>query len=177
MIDVVDYDPAWPSAFAVLDDRYREALAGVPIKAVEHVGSTAVPGLAAKPVIDVDIIVADEHVLRACAALVAIGYKPLGEMGVPQRWSFRAPPGPIRTNTYVIVEDCLSLRNHLGVRDVLRKDPAMRAEYGDLKKQLALTLDDIDAYVEAKSSLLQKILLQAGIGPAELEAIEQINKA
>jgi GrpB-like predicted nucleotidyltransferase (UPF0157 family) len=177
MIVVVDYDPAWLSTFAVLDARYREALVGVPLIGIEHVGSTAVPGLAAKPVIDVDIIVTDEHVRSACSALEAIGYKSLGEMGVPQRWAFLAPSGPIRTNTYVTVEGCLSLRNHLGVRDVLRSDPTLRAEYGNVKMQLALTLDDIDSYVEAKSAVIQRILSRAGIGSAERKVIELVNKA
>ena len=74
MIEVCEYDPAWPEKFAALRGEYAEALAaaGVPVVAIEHVGSTAVPGLAAKPVIDCDIVVEDEHVSAASSALEAL---------------------------------------------------------------------------------------------------------
>jgi GrpB-like predicted nucleotidyltransferase (UPF0157 family) len=176
VIEVVDYDPRWPEQFAELARRYEAALRGVPVLAIEHVGSTAVPGLAAKPVIDVDIVVAEEHVAATAAALEAIGYEPRGEQGVPQRWAFQAPEGTITTNTYVTLAGCLSLRNHLGVRDVLRADPDLRAEYGALKARLAASLDDIDAYVEAKSVVLQQVLARAGLGPDEQRLIDDLNR-
>jgi GrpB-like predicted nucleotidyltransferase (UPF0157 family) len=99
-------------------------------------GSTSVPGLAAEPTIDIDIVVAEGDVEAATAALVAIGYEPLGDLGIPNRYAFEPPPGSVRTNTHVVVDGCLSLRNHLAVRDVLRRDQALRDEYGSLKKSL-----------------------------------------
>jgi GrpB-like predicted nucleotidyltransferase (UPF0157 family) len=176
MIEVVDYDHRWPADFEILRDRYRAALAGVPVVGIEHVGSTAVPGLAAKPVLDVDIVVAEDAVTAAVAALTAIGYEPLGEMGVPQRWMCRAPAGGIRTNTYVTVDGCLSLRNHLAVRDVLRADEALRSEYSDVKQRLAREVDDIDEYVEKKSGIVQRILERAGFTEEERATIAAINR-
>jgi GrpB-like predicted nucleotidyltransferase (UPF0157 family) len=143
---------------------------------IEHVGSTSVPGLAAKPIIDVDIVVPEAAVDAAISALAAIGYEPLGEMGIPRRWVCRAPDGEIRTNTYVVVDGSLSLRNHLAVRNVLRDDEALRAEYAEVKKRLARQVDDIDEYVEAKSAVLQRILEQAGITDDERAQIEEINR-
>src|SRR5258708_39430665 len=96
------------------------AAAGVAIVAIEHVGSTSVPGLAAKPIIDCDLIVSGADVSAASSVLVSLGFTPLGELGIPQRWAFKEPARLAGTNTYVIVDGCLSLRNHLAVRDVLR---------------------------------------------------------
>ncbi|GAA5088711.1 GrpB-like predicted nucleotidyltransferase (UPF0157 family) [Thermocatellispora tengchongensis] len=85
MIRIVDYDPAWPDRFEALRKDYAQALeAGcVPAISIEHVGSTSVPGLAAKPVIDCDIVVA-EHVEAATDVLIGLGFSPLGELGIPQ---------------------------------------------------------------------------------------------
>lgn len=100
MIEVVDYDEQWPVQFEVLRERYEIALDGVPMVSIEHVGSTSVPGLAAKPIIDIDIVVPEEAVDAGVSALVAIGYEPVGGLGVPKRWMCRAPADGIRTNTY-----------------------------------------------------------------------------
>jgi GrpB-like predicted nucleotidyltransferase (UPF0157 family) len=179
VIEVVDYDERWPAQFEILRARYEAALAGVPVVGIEHVGSTSVPGLAAKPVIDVDVVVpadAEDAVDAAIAALAEIGYEPLGDMGVPQRWVCRAPEGGIRTNTYVTVDGCLSLRNHLAVRDVLRADEVLRDEYSAVKQRLAGELDDIDEYVEQKSGVLQRILERAGLTEEERATIAGINR-
>ena len=90
----------------------------VPVMAIEHVGSTSVPGLAAKPVIDCDIVVGEAYVAAAGGVLISLGFAPLGELGIPQRWAFKEPARLSGTNTYVIVDGCLSLRNHLALRDV-----------------------------------------------------------
>jgi GrpB-like predicted nucleotidyltransferase (UPF0157 family) len=111
VITVVDYDPAWPAIFAALAARYAAALvaAGVPVVAIEHVGSTSVPELAAKPVIDCDIIVTADQAGPASDVLVSLGFTPMGDLGIAERWAFREPAGYPRTNTYVIADGCLSL--------------------------------------------------------------------
>jgi len=123
VITVVEYDPAWPERFEVLREEYATAMsaAAVPVVAIEHVGSTSVPGLAAKPVIDCDVVVAEAHVAAASSVLMSLGFAPLGQLGIPLRWAFKEPARLSRTNTYVVVAGCLSLRNHLAVRDVLRQ--------------------------------------------------------
>jgi GrpB-like predicted nucleotidyltransferase (UPF0157 family) len=173
VITVVDYDPAWPERFESLRAEYAAAMAaaGVPVVAIEHVGSTSVPGLAAKPIIDVDIVVPAADAAAATGVLISLGFTPQGDLGVPLRWAFRAPARLARTNTYVIVEGCLSLRNHLAVRDVLRTDEALRDEYAVVKKQAGVRLDDIDQYVLAKNGIVQKILTAAGLTDAERASI------
>ncbi|MBO0830681.1 MAG: GrpB family protein [Actinobacteria bacterium] len=173
MITVVEYDPAWPERFEVLRREYAAAMAaaGVPVIAIEHVGSTSVPGLAAKPIIDCDIIVAQPQVTAASDVLISLGFTPQGELGIPQRWAFKAPERLAGTNTYVTVDGCLSLRNHLGVRDVLRANAELRAEYAAVKLHAGAHAVTIDEYLQAKSGVVQKILASAGLTDAERASI------
>lgn len=175
-IVVVDYDPQWPAAFATIRMSLHLALAEVPIVAIEHVGSTSVPGLAAKPIIDIDVIVDQSNVGGAIDALESIGYASLGDLGVPGRYALQAPQGAIRQNTYVTVHGCLSLRNHLGLRDVLRSDPELRDEYSSVKRRLVTETDDIDVYIDGKTDIIQRILDRAGLGRHELVEIEGLNR-
>ncbi len=177
MITVLGYDASWPNEFVELAGRYRGALAGVAIVAIEHIGSTAVPGLAAKPVIDIDIVVEPAAVTDAATALGQLGYTARGELGIEHRWAFMAPPHVRPTNTYVVIEGSLAHRNHIAVRDVLRSDAALRDEYGALKRRLAETSDDIESYVEGKSALLSVILERAGLDATDRATVEQANRA
>lgn len=174
VITVVDYDLAWPRRFAALRHEYAQAMvvAGVPVVAIEHVGSTSVPGLAAKPVIDCDIVVAPADVAAAAAVLVRLGFRPLGELGIPQRWAFKEPGRLARTNTYVIVDGSLSLRNHLCVRDMLRSSAALREEYAAVKKRVAATAANIDEYGRGKNAVVQRILAAGGLSEAERASID-----
>jgi GrpB-like predicted nucleotidyltransferase (UPF0157 family) len=175
VIEVVEYDEAWPLWFEQLRVRYRRLLADLAVVGIEHVGSTSVPGLAAKPVIDVDIVVERNDVRAALAALVAAGFESRGDLGVVDRYAVQLADDPIRTNTYVIVRGSLSLRNHLAVRDELRSNPLLRDEYGALKRRLASETGDIDDYVGRKSPLLQHILERAGFTEAELADVARAN--
>jgi GrpB-like predicted nucleotidyltransferase (UPF0157 family) len=174
VITVVDYDPAWPERFEQLRTLYAGALAeaGVPVVAIEHVGSTSVPGLAAKPVIDCDIIVAAPDVDAAGNVLVALGFRPLGELGIPQRWAFKEPARLAGTNTYVTVDGCLSLRNHLAVRDVLRADAVLRDEYAEVKRRVGAAAGDIEEYGRGKNAMVQRILAAAGLTDTERASID-----
>jgi len=176
MLIVVDYDPDWPRLFDQLVDELRPLLADVEVRSFEHVGSTSVPGLAAKPIIDLDIVVPGDQVTAAIGALEAGGYEYLGEMGVPQRHAFRRPTPP-KVNTYVVVEGSLSLRNHLALRDVLRRDDALRDRYSAVKKALADETDDIDAYVDGKTDMVLEILAAADFAADELAEFERINRS
>jgi GrpB-like predicted nucleotidyltransferase (UPF0157 family) len=173
VIVVVDYDPAWAERFDWLRAEYADALsvAGVPVVAIEHVGSTSVPGLAAKPIIDCDIVVEEPDVEAASAVLVGLGFEPLGELGIPQRWAFDEPERFAGTNTYVIVAGSLSLRNHLAVRDVLRANAALRDEYGAVKKRVGAAAEDIYAYGADKNDMVQRILAAAGLSDEDRASI------
>jgi GrpB-like predicted nucleotidyltransferase (UPF0157 family) len=174
VIAVVEYDAAWPLRFEQLRREYTEAMAaaGVPVMAIEHVGSTSVPGLAAKPVIDCDIVVAEQDVTVASEVLTGLGFTPLGELGIPLRWAFKEPARLAGTNTYVVVEGSLSLRNHLAVRDTLRADPDLREQYAAVKRRVGATAANIDEYGQGKNAMIQRILAAAGLTDAERASID-----
>ena len=174
MIVVTEYDPGWPRRFEELRREYAAAMAdaGVPVVAIEHVGSTSVPGLAAKPVIDCDIVVAGRDVAAASDVLAGLGFVPLGELGIPLRWAFKEPGRLSGTNTYVIVEGSLALRNHLAVRETLRADPGLREQYAAVKRRAGATAADIDEYGREKNATVQRILAAAGLTDAERASID-----
>lgn len=173
---VVPYDPQWPHRFEEIAASLRDALGALPVVAIEHVGSTSVPDLAAKPVIDVDVVVTRDIVRAAVAAIASAGYEPLGEMGVPDRFAFRSPVGAPRQNIYVTVVGSLALRNHLGLRDTLRACPDLRDEYGAVKLALAARTDDIDVYVDGKTDIVLRILQKVGLAQHELDELEGVNR-
>jgi len=177
VIVLVEYDPAWPERFEMLRREYADAMAaaGVPVVAIEHAGSTSVPGLAAKPIIDCDIIVAESEVTAASTVLMTLGFTPLGELGIPQRWAFGEPARLAGTNTYVIVGGCLSLRNHLGVREVLRANAGLRDEYAAVKRAAGAHAANIDEYGQLKGPVLQKVLAAAGLSETERASIAANN--
>jgi GrpB-like predicted nucleotidyltransferase (UPF0157 family) len=177
VIEVVEYDERWPELFGQLSDRYRELLDGVEVVAIEHVGSTSVHGLVAKPVIDVDVVVEREHLAAALAAFADAGFELRGDLGIEDRHAVVDRNESIRTNTYVVVAGSLALRNHLAVRDVLRADAELRTDYGELKQQLAASINDVDLYVAAKSPVLQRILARAGMSDDDRVRIADANVA
>jgi GrpB-like predicted nucleotidyltransferase (UPF0157 family) len=102
---------------------------------------------------------------------MSLGFMPLGELGIPQRWAFKEPARLSGTNTYVIVDGCLSLRNHLAMRDTLRVDAALRDEYAAVKRQAGIRAANIGEYGQAKTGMVQKILAAAGLTAAERASI------
>src|SRR5205085_12678283 len=148
-IVVVDHDPEWPERFVA--ERARLA----PILGVEvhHIGSTAVPGLAAKPVIDLMALVGDIH--APIARLVAeAGYQYPRTMGpqTDRRAWLCHPSLELRLHHLHLTDDAALLARHLAFRDALRADAALRAEYAALKRELATRFRaNRDAYTEAKT--------------------------
>ncbi|WP_416952226.1 GrpB family protein [Nocardioides sp. T5] len=177
-IEVVDWSPRWAEQFDEVATVLRTALADVASARVEHVGSTSVPGLAAKPVLDVDVIVDAHDVPQAIAALEGVGYVHRGDLGVTGREAFHAPDGP-RRNVYVCVAGTANVRNHLAVRDVLRSRDDLREAYAAVKRALAADpAMDIDTYLAGKSAVLQQVLEASGeLTQAELDAIRRLNGA
>jgi GrpB-like predicted nucleotidyltransferase (UPF0157 family) len=175
-IIVVDYDPSWPRTFESLRSAVWKAVADIVIS-IEHVGSTAVPGLAAKPVIDIDVIVPEGDISAGIARLGGLGYEHRGDLGVPQREAFRRPRDSPPHNLYLCPSTSPALANHLAIRDHLRANPADALSYGNLKKRLAREFThDIDGYVEGKTSFLVEILRQLGFPKDILVEIERINR-
>ena len=176
-VQVVEYSPEWPETFERLRSNVWPAVADIALN-VEHVGSTSVPGLKAKPVIDVCIVVASrKEVLPCIERLGTIGYIHQGTLGVPDREAFRRPDDLPRHHLYLSPRDSLSLRNHLGFRDYLRSHPEAAREYGELKASLAIRFPtDIDSYIVGKSEFILHILGEIGLGEDELTEIRRINQ-
>ncbi len=174
---VVPWDARWPVQFESIRRELGAACTSIPVRSIEHVGSTSVPGLAAKPVIDIAVVVADSDVRGAIAALEKVGYRHLGERGIPDRHAFAATANSPARHVYVVVDGSLALRNQLAVRDVLRGDPDLRRRYGELKLALAARdIEDMDAYVAAKSPVLHEVLrASARFSPGELARIAALN--
>jgi len=176
-IVVVDYDPTWPTVFEHIRSVVWSVVCDV-ATAIEHVGSTSVPALASKPVVDMTVVVPTENDVRtAIERLAGIGYRHRGDLGVQGREAFTAPASLPKHHLYLCPSNSLALRNHLVVRDYLRCHPDIAAEYGALKKRLANQFPhDIDRYIDGKAELILKILRTASFSPDELERIEGLNR-
>ena len=149
-IIIVESDPMWPAEFERLRVRAADAVGDVAV-AIEHIGSTAVPGLAAKPVIDLVVVVEPQDLQTAVERLVAIGYVHRGNLGVEGREAFEVPEGERGHHLYVSPTDSEELRAQLAFRDRLQKNPALAAEYAALKRELAVRFrDDRPGYTDAK---------------------------
>lgn len=175
-IIIVDYNPDWPLQFEEIKVDLEAALSNVQYISIQHVGSTSVPSLSAKPILDIDVIVKKEHVQTAIKAICShSGYESKGEWGIPGRWALRNPSLlPVR-NLYVCEDGCQALRNHLALRDTLRKNAELRDEYGRVKREIAATTANIEVYGEAKNDVVEKILKEAGFSDRDRNAIRDVN--
>jgi GrpB-like predicted nucleotidyltransferase (UPF0157 family) len=168
---VVDYDSLWPLTFAALQFPIWEALRGVALS-VEHVGSTSIPGLAAKPIIDIDAIVPSHADMRATIErLAALGYVHCGNLGIEDREAFENPAGLPAHHLYACVQGSAVLVNHLALRDCLRRDPSAASAYGQLKKQLAEQFP-----ADGKTEFLLDLLRSAGVPDTDLLTIRYANR-
>lgn len=192
-VEIIEYRDVWPSEFRALAGRLRSALGPLALR-IDHIGSTAVPGLAAKDVIDIQITVASlDDAIRT--ALESIGYThiaritgdhpPANSSAAYQldrsddqwrKWFFRAPAGSRPTNTHVRLAGRANQRYPLLFRDYLRTHPATAAAYAELKRRLAAELRDPDTYPDVKDPAVDLIYLAAEewaattgwvIGPAD----------
>jgi GrpB-like predicted nucleotidyltransferase (UPF0157 family)/transcriptional regulator with XRE-family HTH domain len=161
-IVVVDYDPTWPQTFDRLRVLVEPALAGLPAR-VEHVGSTAVPGLAAKPIIDIDVVVDSAGAVPgAIERLCGLGYRHEGNGGVPGREAFEPPPGLPVHHLYVVVSGSRSHLDHVLFRDLLRRDPEAAASYAAEKRRHAHLLPaNRPEYEDAKSVIIEALIANA----------------
>ncbi len=175
---VCPYSEEWPRQFSKL-----KALLWIKVSdlalAIEHVGSTSVQGLAAKPIIDIDIVISDLSLLPQIAdKLASLGYEHRGNLGIENREAFRHPQPEIKHNLYVCPSHSEALLNHLSLRDALRENTALRDEYGSLKFRLAEKFpNSIDDYIEGKTDFILKVLAKGNLGKDSLEAIRKMNLA
>lgn len=178
-LEIVDYDPAWSDQFLELRARLWPTVQSAAL-AIEHVGSTAVPGLASKPILDLDIVIGERAALPMVAAgLATLGYRHCGNLGIEDRAAFQMPEeSSVAHHLYVCLQGSAGLRNHLALREHLRAHPEAVAAYAALKRELARRdPTDIDRYIEGKTAFIVDILAQHGFAAAELSAIVSANVA
>jgi len=158
---VVDYDPGWVGTFRELRGRIKSSLGSLP-QSIEHVGSTSVPGTAAKPIIDIDVVLKSESDLpKAIEELGKAGYSHLGDLGVAGREAFESPPALPPHHLYLVILGGREYGRHLRFRDYLKSHPEEREKYSALKKSLALKFrDDREGYTEAKTAFIEEALRQ-----------------
>jgi GrpB-like predicted nucleotidyltransferase (UPF0157 family) len=161
-ITIADYDPQWPEQFETLRSRIAAALSDLAI-AIEHIGSTAVPGLAAKPLIDIDVLLrSDADLPLVISKLALLGYDHQGDLGVPGREAFRAPPDDFPHHLYVCPPDSREYRRHIAFRDHLRTHPKDAKAYATLKRSLARKFgDQREGYTQAKSEFIADVVRRA----------------
>ena len=165
-IEIVEYNPDWPRLFE------REAAAilkacGPRVVEVHHVGSTAVPGLAAKPVLDVMPVAAGPaEALEAVPRMASLGYRYRGENGIAGRCYFeKAVDGRIVAHVHMFPPDHSAIRRHLVFRDYLRAHPDAAHDYERLKRDLAAKhRNDREAYTDAKAAFIEGIIAAAAMG-------------
>lgn len=186
-IVIEEYSPTWALAFQQLRSVYIAHLADL-ITDVQHVGSTSVVGLAAKPIIDIDLIISSKDTLGAVIEkLQVLGYDHLGNLGIDDREAFKPQSDQVpynshfpawpKHNLYVCPANSNSLKNHLAFRDFLRNNSGTASAYGDLKKRLVLENSyDIDRYVERKTPFITAVLRAAGFDEQAISRITQNNR-
>ena len=174
-IVIVDYDPLWPEQFAAEAARVQAALGDDLVITVEHFGSTAVPGLSAKPIIDLLVAVRSLPEVRqsGISALESLGYSYWSDDPAPDRMFFvkGLPPHGPRSHHVHVVEPGVSQDPRLGefsfadrllFRDVLRADPEEALRYETLKRELAAEFpDDREAYTNGKTSYIYDVMQKA----------------
>jgi GrpB-like predicted nucleotidyltransferase (UPF0157 family) len=162
-VRVVPHDAAWPALFEHEAERIRAALDGLPLQ-LEHVGSTSVPGLSAKPIIDIMAGRPPESPVEPyVAALERAGYVHRGERGIPGREFFRRGD-PRAYHVHMVTVGSPLWHEHVGFRDHLRAHPATAAEYAALKHALAARhARDREAYTEGKADFITDVLRRAGL--------------
>ena len=160
------YDSAWKTAFEEIRKEIEEAVGDL-IVGMEHVGSTSVEGMSAKPCIDLDVIIPDYTVFdNVVDRLKVIGYFHEGDLGIPGREAFRYSGKPHLQNhhLYVCPKDSVELHRHITFRNFLRNHPEAVKKYSAVKETAArLFPDDIDRYMAYKAPCIQELYAQCGL--------------
>ena len=164
-IELVDYDPLWPSKFADERDRLQRVLHRWLAGPIEHVGSTAIPKMPSKPVIDIMAAVHNlEDSKPAIDALTELGYGYFPYRADVIHWFCKPSPAVRTHHLHLVPIGSPRWRDCLAFRDALRGDAALAAEYAALKKRLAVAFQfDRESYTEGKNPFVERVLRHHGI--------------
>ena len=162
MVHVEKYDTAWPSWFEEIRNRIESQLQGIP-HTIEHVGSTAIPGMMAKPIIDIDIVIDSGAFLTVRDRLTKLSYIHRGDLGIPGREAFGLTDANIKSSLpphhlYVCERSNNALQEHLAFRDFMRRHPEWRRRLSDLKRFLCEEHGtNYQAYMDGKAAMVIEI--------------------
>jgi GrpB-like predicted nucleotidyltransferase (UPF0157 family) len=164
-IEVVPHRREWKRRFEELESGLTRAL-GPLIERIEHVGSTVIPGIHAKPIIDIDLVLSDRaNFADVCDRLSEMGYAHVGDQGVTGREAFELVGVSADSrdhHLYACRSDATELQRHIAFRDYLLANPDVALDYDRLKRKLAARFrEDREAYTEAKSRFVSDILGRA----------------
>lgn len=165
---VVSYNPSWKNEFERIKNELAIGLKNTFI-AIEHVGSTSVPGLYAKPIIDVDIVINGKMFDEVKERLESIGYYHVGDLGIGGREAFKYENKThlMEHHLYVCDTDADELKRHIALRDFLKNNEEYRSKYSEIKKEMAnLFPHDIDNYIEGKEAIILEIYEKCGLDTA-----------
>ena len=165
-VTVVPYDEAWESAFEKIKDE-TEAVIGDMILGIEHIGSTSVRGLSAKPCIDIDVIIKDYSLFdEIVRRLGTSGYIHEGDLGIRDREAFKYTDKPhlMMHHLYVCPQYSEELKRHIVFRDFLRHNKEAVMKYSAVKEKAAeLFFDDIDRYIAYKAPCIEELYSMCGL--------------
>ncbi len=187
-IIVLDYNPIWATQFENIKQVLIKYLDSELLE-IQHVGSTSIKGLKAKPIIDLDIIINKDDALldEVIQKLSKLGYRHVGNLGISGREAFKRVNSKtpndgsdkewFKHNLYLCEKGSIGLSNHLNFRNYLRENPNKVVEYGLLKQNLAEKYPyDIDAYIDGKTNFIIDILSKTGMKESETKIIDKENK-
>lgn len=181
-VEVVPYNPVWKIEFEKAAQAYSKLLRGLEVN-IEHVGSTSIEGLWAKPILDIDIIVPNSKVSQlVIERLESVQYKHVGNQGVKNREVLKYSKDNafvtwMNHHLYVCIDNTENINNHLLLRQHLRQNREAVEAYSHLKRELASRFpNDIDAYIEGKTPLITSFLEKEGMSQTSIERIRSINK-
>ncbi|BAY96127.1 hypothetical protein NIES37_00530 [Tolypothrix tenuis PCC 7101] len=174
-VEVVPHDSTWSVKFE--EEAKRIALAlGDNIVAIHHIGSTSIPNIYAKPIIDLLVQVKDLAKLdQQCSAMIALGYEAMGEFGLPGRRFFRRDnkAGTRTHHVHIFEFDVAEVQRHLAFRDYMIAHPDDALKYSDLKRELAKQFpQDIQGYVNGKDGFVKEMERKALIWKRSQQTIE-----
>ncbi|HEY9799365.1 MAG TPA: GrpB family protein [Leptolyngbyaceae cyanobacterium] len=158
-VEVVPHDAAWRSKFADESNLITPAL-GDNLVMIHHIGSTSIPGIYAKPIIDILVEVKDiTEVDQQNAAMTALGYEAMGEFVIPGRRYFRKHIASQRSHhVHIFAADSPEVERHLAFRDYMIAHPEYAQKYSELKRELAkLYPEDIYGYMDGKDGFIKEM--------------------
>ena len=165
-ITVLPYDEAWKAQFILIKTEIEEAIGDI-IIGIEHIGSTSVEGMSAKPCIDIDIVIKDYSIFEEVVQRLAeIGYIHEGDLGIKDREAFKYLDKPHLMNhhLYVCPQCSEELHRHITFRNFLRSNPDAVKKYSKVKEKAAqLYPCDIEGYIEYKSPCIEEFYNECGL--------------